>query len=169
MRIICSNAWKAQSLEHRKCLLKVSCYHNTYTGNMGSAKANSLSKTQHQLREISIYLGVSHVKETSGSRTTLLRRSFYNGYTLQCVGVIYFFSNSNHQNCLTFQQEKAMLLDMRLFLEMSWNVWVWHLREPLFILSFLSYCIFVWQEKEISYNNLKISGILCIERDSSQK
>lgn len=41
--------------------------------------------------------------------------------------------------------------------------------EPLFILSFLSYCVFVWQEKEISYNNLKISGILCIERDSSQK
>lgn len=31
--------------------------------------------------------------------------------------------------------------------------------KPLFIISFLSCCIFVWQGKEISYNNWKIRKI----------
>lgn len=76
-------------------------------------------------------------------------------YTSRCVCNL-FFSNSNHQNCPTFQQKKAMQLDVRTVSRNVLKCLGLAPEKPLFTLSLLSYCIFVlWQEEEISYKNWK--------------
>ena len=76
-------------------------------------------------------------------------------YTSLCVCNL-FFSNSNHQNCPTFQQKKAMQLNVRTVSRNVLKCLGLAPEKPLFTLSLLSYCIFVlWQEEEISYKNWK--------------
>lgn len=76
-------------------------------------------------------------------------------YTSLCLYNL-FFSNSNHQNCPTFQQKKAMQLDVRTVSQNILKCLGLAPEKLLSILSFLSYCIFVlWQEEEISCKNWK--------------
>lgn len=82
---------------------------------MGSARVYSVSKTHH-LKEMSIYLGVSHVKETQMGSGIYFLEVHCN---MQCVLCGLYFSNLNHLSCPTFQQNKAVQLDLRLLLEMS--------------------------------------------------
>ena len=82
----------AQGLEHRNCLLHVSYYLSPYVGNMDSTRVYSLSKAPHHLSEISMYLGVSHVKE-SQMGTGIYSSDVGSTMAINCnvLGAVYFF------------------------------------------------------------------------------
>lgn len=152
-----------QGLGHRNFLLKTSCHHSTHTGNMGSGKVYSFSKTPHHLREISTYLAVSHVKEAQMAA----------GIEIHCTMAIFamcsvqfIFSKFQPSELSNISTKQGYTAGHETALRNVLKCLGLTPEKPVFIISSLSYCIFVWQGKEISYNSWKISKIMCIKGDS---
>lgn len=117
---------------------------------MGGAKVHLFSKAPHHLREISIYLGGSHVTETLMGAEIETHCSMAI-FAMCFVQFIFFeFQPSELSNISTKEDYTAghetVFRNVLKCLGLTPE-------KPVFIISSLSYCISVWQGKEISYNS----------------